>query len=585
MPQLSQLPEPILLAGDENTLWLVRPVEIHTTGDKPLGFQLLTHETGKKQDNRDSWTLAQLPGKAPVFTGAPRLLAVMPAPPHSKIHASVYLIMEDGQFWAFSLDDKAEQPRLPEGQKPVAAVGWTDGIFVLTRGPFPARQAATTPASAPTPVIEQSPKTAILSSPTTIGALPPAVPQYWTLYRYTNRKWLPMPLGLVGAAWLPDGAAQPVLVHQPGQVTLAWFNPAAPRELFLRPLGYTENLPPSVPPQKFTLPEDLARLHTVSIGPESFLFWPAHGIPNRNADVAPAAATKTNTIELHGLALRGLLGSKSPANGSAPASQTLPLLTPVDLTPLSAGIDPLRDISVARTGNSFIAVVAGKVEPPKDDNLQSILFDTTGKALEGPSPIRPQETAESFITQNVIMVFMLVLLALALWQWRMRRIPPKLPKTLQPAYLRQRTLAAAIDLALPLLGVIIAYRLYRDNAWMGLASRWFATFQDQERWGHSPDLLWTLGLYIAHVTLSELAFGRSLGKAILGIRVVAIDGSRPRPMAIILRNLVRAIEIITGVLLIYVLLNDLHQRLGDLLARTVVVRDVVATPDAEKPPA
>ncbi|MEI8194670.1 MAG: RDD family protein, partial [Phycisphaerae bacterium] len=453
----------------------------------------------------------------------------------------------------------------PDGQKPLAAVGWNDGVFVLTRGP--ARPPATAPNNTPTTAVLPAPPAAI-TAPTTAGALPTAPAQYWTLYRYTNRKWLPITLGPVGAPGWPASAAQPVLIHQPGQVTLAWFNPDAPRQLYLRPLGYAESPPLQFAPQTFAIPEDLTRLQAVSIGPESFLFWPAHGIPN--------ATSKTNTIELHGLALRGLLGANSqPADRSA----ALPLLKPLDLTALSTGIDPLRDISVARTGNSFIAVVAGP-----DGNLQSILFDTTGKPLEGPSSIKPQEITDSLITQNVIMVFMLALLALSLWQWRIRSIPPKLPKTVQPAYLRQRLLAAAIDLALPLLGVIIAWHLYRDGAWMTLGKRWFAAFQDQELWGRSPDLLWTLGLYIAHVTLSELAFGRSLGKAILGIRVVAIDGSRPRPMAIILRNLVRAIEVITGVLLIYVLLNDLHQRLGDLLARTVVVRDVVAeAPDAEKP--
>jgi len=103
-----------------------------------------------------------------------------------------------------------------------------------------------------------------------------------------------------------------------------------------------------------------------------------------------------------------------------------------------------------------------------------------------------------------------------------------------------------------------------------------------------PEVLWFLGGYIVHVTVGELLFARSLGKAILGLKVVAADGEAASAMAILIRNLVRVPEILTGILLLYILINEHHQRLGDLLARTLVVGQPKpaspASPPSRQPP-
>jgi uncharacterized RDD family membrane protein YckC len=102
-------------------------------------------------------------------------------------------------------------------------------------------------------------------------------------------------------------------------------------------------------------------------------------------------------------------------------------------------------------------------------------------------------------------------------------------------------------------------------------------------------LVFFCGLFIYYLLL-EAIFNASVGKMLLGMRVVMIDGSRATGVAVVLRNLVRVPE----ALLLYVpagiscLSSDRRQRLGDRAARTMVVRrrraTVVYGAPAQPPP-
>jgi uncharacterized RDD family membrane protein YckC len=83
---------------------------------------------------------------------------------------------------------------------------------------------------------------------------------------------------------------------------------------------------------------------------------------------------------------------------------------------------------------------------------------------------------------------------------------------------------------------------------------------------------------MAWLTLWEGAFRRTPGKWLLGLEVQDQDGGRPSATALLVRNLFR-IELLLPplwlaglVTLTVMLLTPRHQRPGDLLARTVVVR-------------
>jgi uncharacterized RDD family membrane protein YckC len=79
-------------------------------------------------------------------------------------------------------------------------------------------------------------------------------------------------------------------------------------------------------------------------------------------------------------------------------------------------------------------------------------------------------------------------------------------------------------------------------------------------------------IYVLHTTLSEVLTGRTIGKALFGLRVVALDGGRPTVLAMVTRNLLRPLDILTLMPLVMILLSPLHQRMGDLAAGTMVVR-------------
>lgn len=76
--------------------------------------------------------------------------------------------------------------------------------------------------------------------------------------------------------------------------------------------------------------------------------------------------------------------------------------------------------------------------------------------------------------------------------------------------------------------------------------------------------------------------GRTVGKRVLGLRVLDVQGLRLHPSQVIIRNLLRPVDSLPVFYLvggIAMLLNRHAQRLGDLAANTIVVRQ----PDTAQP--
>lgn len=73
--------------------------------------------------------------------------------------------------------------------------------------------------------------------------------------------------------------------------------------------------------------------------------------------------------------------------------------------------------------------------------------------------------------------------------------------------------------------------------------------------------------------------GQTIGKRILGLRVMDVRGLRLRPSQIIIRNLLRAVDSLPALYLVggvVCLVSRYAQRLGDLAANTIVVRSARA---------
>lgn len=87
-----------------------------------------------------------------------------------------------------------------------------------------------------------------------------------------------------------------------------------------------------------------------------------------------------------------------------------------------------------------------------------------------------------------------------------------------------------------------------------------------------------LGYYIVFEALNG---GRTPGKAVFGIRVASVDGAPVGLGAVSLRTLMRLVDFLPAAYAVgalAIVTNSRNQRLGDMVANTVVIRDRVAAP-------
>lgn len=87
-------------------------------------------------------------------------------------------------------------------------------------------------------------------------------------------------------------------------------------------------------------------------------------------------------------------------------------------------------------------------------------------------------------------------------------------------------------------------------------------------------VLW-LGLAVGYHALLEWRYGKTIGKYLVGIRVVAADGAAPSLRASVVRNVLRLVDWLPGFYLVGIaalLASERKRRLGDRVAETAVVR-------------
>ena len=141
--------------------------------------------------------------------------------------------------------------------------------------------------------------------------------------------------------------------------------------------------------------------------------------------------------------------------------------------------------------------------------------------------------------------------------------------------LRKRVGAALADSALILVLLILIAVLFGNDE----ASNWSLWAETQGR----PRVAFFL-LAFAYFVATELVWGQTLGKRLLGLRVVRADGSRADAGPIVIRNLVRLVDwlpflyVVGGITVLAT--GERRLRLGDLAAGT----RVVAVGDRAEPP-
>jgi uncharacterized RDD family membrane protein YckC len=204
----------------------------------------------------------------------------------------------------------------------------------------------------------------------------------------------------------------------------------------------------------------------------------------------------------------------------------------------------------------------------REGQFQWTRMDLSGRVLEPPTALaEPTSLILSQAADYFVLVGVLVLATLIMFVF-WRRDPAwnrlELPRGVVLADLGQRAVAAVVDL-LPCLGIVaIGFGVNPQEIaehWPGRSGGW-----DQMIPGVT-----VVGLFVAHTMVTELVSGQTLGKMILGIRVAGLDGRPAGPWRIVVRNVMKLFDLIAWPLLILPLFVPSQQRLGDLVARTVVV--------------
>jgi len=93
---------------------------------------------------------------------------------------------------------------------------------------------------------------------------------------------------------------------------------------------------------------------------------------------------------------------------------------------------------------------------------------------------------------------------------------------------------------------------------------------------HGAEAVLYFALVLLYYFALEAAFGQTVGKLLLGLRVVRTDGGRPSVVAIAVRTLLRVVDFLPFLYLVGFIAMQVtglrRQRLGDLAARTSVAR-------------
>ncbi len=162
------------------------------------------------------------------------------------------------------------------------------------------------------------------------------------------------------------------------------------------------------------------------------------------------------------------------------------------------------------------------------------------------------------------------------WAWAPYGVPP--PPPLPVAPIGKRILAYLIDVVLE--GIVIVIPMVATFVWVAV--------QASAQRGNRPGpvavgalvVLWLvlIALGILYRPVCEARWGKTLGKAVMKLRVVMEDGRPCTGWAAFLRYLLFLVDgLLNGVVgLLIAVLDDTgrYQRLGDRVAHTVVVDDV-----------
>lgn len=110
---------------------------------------------------------------------------------------------------------------------------------------------------------------------------------------------------------------------------------------------------------------------------------------------------------------------------------------------------------------------------------------------------------------------------------------------------------------------------------------------DSARFG-TLDRLGIVILVFGYYWVTETVWQQTVGKRVLGIQVVRVDGSKPGPGATFVRTLLRIVDSLPGFYIVGLVAifatGSRRQRVGDIAAKTRVVAVGETPSDSSRPP-
>lgn len=204
------------------------------------------------------------------------------------------------------------------------------------------------------------------------------------------------------------------------------------------------------------------------------------------------------------------------------------------------------------------------------------LFDLDGRMIQEETLTVLEAKGEDEFSRLVLQYFLwaiLIAIFIPLFWGRPGAAPAPfaLPEGVRPANLILRLLAGVLDL-LPFFTLsALAFPLPQ------MTTEEVQTIIRQQQFPENVAyvVVTTFTLFVLYCIVMECLFGATLGKMLFHLKVVGDQGQPPTLRPIVLRNLVKIVEILWPiywpVLVLFPILSRNRQRLGDMLARTAVV--------------
>jgi uncharacterized RDD family membrane protein YckC len=194
-----------------------------------------------------------------------------------------------------------------------------------------------------------------------------------------------------------------------------------------------------------------------------------------------------------------------------------------------------------------------------------------GEPLQKPVQMKVVPPATRSSLPEFVMVGTLVaamVLMLTFWRRDGVAAAAELPSGVKLGALTRRAMAGGLDM-LP--AVVLAMTAFKLGPGELLAS-WPGQPSATEFGEMLPGLV-AIAIMLVHTTVAEALWGRSLGKALTGLRVTNLSGERAQTWQILVRGGLKLLDLVVWLLLVLAIVSPNHQRLGDLVARTLVVED------------